>query len=116
MFSGGIEKDPGMKWVNRYDDGKQLYNVKILMKTITRKWSDNHDKGNKSNNSHEMHNFNKIYHKMQVHTSSKILSPKTNPSKSTCKNVKITNNIISERVFKIKVSPMGVFVLRVFIQ
>ena len=53
---------------------------------------------------------------MQVNTSSKILSPKTNPSKSTCKNVKITNNIISERVFKIKVSPMGVFVLRVFIQ
>ena len=34
---GGIEKDPGMKWVNRYDDGKQLYNVKILMKTIRRK-------------------------------------------------------------------------------
>ena len=37
MFSGGIEKDPGMKWVNRYGDGKQLYNVKILMKTIRRK-------------------------------------------------------------------------------
>ena len=85
-----MKNTSGNNVINRYNFGKKLNERKLIIKTMKIIRYDKHDKENKNGNSYAITNLNKICHEVKKH---KYVANQTKAVQSSCRNVKIPNNL-----------------------